>query len=136
MDEADIPHLDRAKAKAALDFHREIAAAVERHNGDPAYVEGGYDLARIVGFKQPTHQSAVRDGDESSSYGRSRAGSGGDGTVPRPSATPLEFADDQGATFSAERHASLQNDDHLLLQLTGVLTGTSSSGAPSRTPSR
>jgi hypothetical protein len=48
---------------------------------------------------------------------------GGDGTVPRPSATPLEFEDDQGATFSAERHASLQNDDHLLLQLAGVLTG-------------
>ncbi len=48
---------------------------------------------------------------------------GGDGTVPRPSATPLEYEDDQGATFSAERHASLQNDDHLLLQLTGVVTG-------------
>ena len=48
---------------------------------------------------------------------------GGDGTVPRPSATPLEYEDDQGATFSAERHASLQNDDHLLLQLAGVLTG-------------
>lgn len=48
---------------------------------------------------------------------------GGDGTVPRPSATPLELEDDQGATFSAERHASLQNDDHLLLQLTGVLSG-------------
>jgi hypothetical protein len=48
---------------------------------------------------------------------------GGDGTVPRPSATPLELEDDKGAAFSAERHASLQNDDHVLLQLTGVLTG-------------
>jgi Lecithin:cholesterol acyltransferase len=124
VDEADVPHLDRAKAKAALDFHREIAAAVEGHKGDPAYVEGGYDLARIVGFKQPTHQSAVRDGDRIKLL-RAIEGQdpGGDGTVPRPSATPLEFADDQGATFSAERHASLQNDDHLLLQLTGVLTG-------------
>jgi hypothetical protein len=44
--------------------------------------------------------------------------------VPRPSATPLEYEHDQGATFSAERHASLQNDDHLLLQLVGVLTGS------------
>ena len=124
VDEVDIPHLERAKAKAALDFHREIAAAVERHNGDPAYVEGGYDLARIVGFKQPTYQSAVRDGDRIKLLPTIEGQDpGGDGTVPRPSATPLEFADDQGATFSAERHASLQNDDHLLLQLTGVLTG-------------
>ena len=124
VDEADIPHLDPVKAKAALDFHREIAAAVEGHQGDPAYADGGYNLARIVGFKQPTQQSAVRDGDRvrllRTIKGRDP---GGDGTVPRPSATPLEFEDDQGATFSAERHASLQNDDHLLLQLTGVLTG-------------
>ena len=76
------------------------------------------------GFKQPTNQSAVRDGDRVKLL-QTIGGEdpGGDGTVPRPSATPLEFEDDQGATFSAERHASLQNDDHLLLQLTGVLTG-------------
>lgn len=124
VDEADIPQLDRAKAKAALDFHREIAAAVESHRADPAYSEHGYDLARIVGFKQPTHQSAVRAGDRVELL-RTIQGDdpGGDGTVPRPSATPLEYEDDQGATFSAERHGSLQNDDHLLLQLTGVLTG-------------
>jgi pimeloyl-ACP methyl ester carboxylesterase len=124
VDEAVIPQLDRAKAKAALDFHREIAAAVERHRGDPAYSERGYELARIVGFKQPTQQSAVRDGDRIKLL-RTIQGHdpGGDGTVPRPSATPLELEDDQGATFSAEKHGSLQNDDHLLLQLAGVLTG-------------
>jgi pimeloyl-ACP methyl ester carboxylesterase len=124
LDEADIPHLDPAKAKAALDFHREIAAAVAAHQGDAAYVEGGYDLARIVGFKQPTQQSALRDGGRVKLL-RTIEGQdpGGDGTVPRPSATPLELEDDQGATFSAEKHASLQNDDHLLLQLAGVLTG-------------
>ena len=124
VDDAAIPNLDRAKAKAALDFHREIAAAVDEHRKDPAYVDGGYELARIVGFKQPTQQSAVRDGDRVKLL-RTIEGEdpGGDGTVPRPSATPLEYQDDQGATFSAERHASLQNDDHLLLQLSGVLTG-------------
>jgi hypothetical protein len=124
VDEADIPNLDRAKAKAALDFHREIAAAVEEHRKDPAYVNSGYKLARIVGFKQPTHQSAVRDGDRVRLL-RTIDGQdpGGDGTVPRPSATPVEYDDDSGATFSPERHASLQNDDHLLLQLAGVLTG-------------
>ena len=124
VDEADIPQLDRAKAKAALDFHREIAAAVEANQGDDEYVNGRYRLGRIVGIEQPTLQSAVRDG------GRLRMlktiggdDPGGDGTVPRPSATPLEYADDQGAAFSAERHASLQNDDNVLLQLTGVITG-------------
>jgi pimeloyl-ACP methyl ester carboxylesterase len=124
VDDADIPNLDRAKAKAGLDFHREIAAAVEEHRADLAYVDHGYNLARIVGFKQPTQQSAVRDGDRVRLMPTIEGQDpGGDGTVPRPSATPLELEDDQGATFSAERHASLQNDDHLLLQLAGVLTG-------------
>lgn len=124
VDEADIPHLDRAKATAALDFHRKIRAAVDANLGDPEYVEGRYGLGRVVGIKQPTLQSAVRDGDRIKLL-RTIGGQdpGGDGTVPRPSATPLEYEDDQGAAYSAERHGSLQNDDHVLLQLTGVLTG-------------
>jgi pimeloyl-ACP methyl ester carboxylesterase len=125
VDEADVPNLDPGKASAALDFHREIAAAVEEHRQDPAYADGGYELARVVGIEQPTKQSAVRDGDRVKLL-RTIGGEdpGGDGTVPRPSATPLEYEDDQGAAFSAERHASLQTDDHVLLQLTGVLTGS------------
>jgi len=124
VDETDIPNLDRPKAKAALDFHREIHSAVDAHLRDQAYVDGRYGLGRIVGIKQPTQQSARRDGNRVQLL-RTIGGDdpGGDGTVPRPSATPLEFEDDQGAAFSAERHASLQNDDHVLLQLTGVLTG-------------
>lgn len=123
VDQGDIPQLDRAKAKAALDFHREIRAAVEAHLEDQAYVDGRYGLGRIVGIKQPTQQSAVRDGDRINLL-RTIGGEdpGGDGTVPRPSATPLEYESDEGAAYSAERHASLQNDDHVLLQLTGVLT--------------
>jgi hypothetical protein len=112
------------RAKAALDFHREIRAAVDAHLEDQAYVDGRYGLGRIVGIKQPTQQSAVRDGDRVKLL-QTIGGEdpGGDGTVPRPSATPVEYEDDQGAAYSAERHASLQNDDHALLQLTGVLTG-------------
>jgi pimeloyl-ACP methyl ester carboxylesterase len=124
VDEAEIPHLDRAKAKAALDFHRKIRDAVDAHLQDQAYMDGRYDLGRIVGINQPTQQSAVRDGDRIR-LSRTIGGQDprGDGTVPRPSATPIEYEDDHGAAFSAERHASLQNDDHCLLQLTGVLTG-------------
>ncbi|MGH3144115.1 MAG: esterase/lipase family protein, partial [Gaiellales bacterium] len=63
VDEVDIPHLDRARTKAALDFHREIRSAVDAHLEDEAYVESRYGLGRIVGIKQPTRQSAVRDGE-------------------------------------------------------------------------
>ncbi len=124
VDAADIPHLDRAKATAALGFHSEIADAVEAHGKEQAYLDGRYEFGRIAGINQPTKQSAVRDGDRLK-FLRTIAGDdpGGDGTVPRPSATPLEYEDDSGATFSAEVHGSLQNDDHLLLQMTGVLTG-------------
>ena len=77
-----------------------------------------------MGIKQPTQQSAVRDGERIKLLNTiGGEDPGGDGTVPRPSATPLEYEDDKGAAYSAERHASLQNDDHALLQLTGVLTG-------------
>ncbi len=125
VDEVDIPHLDRPRTKAALDFHREIRSAVDAHLEDEAYVESRYGLGRIVGIKQPTRQSAVRDGERIKLLNTiGGEDPGGDGTVPRPSATPLEYEDDQGAAYSAEKHASLQNDDHVLLQLTGVLTGT------------
>jgi len=125
VDEVELPHLEAARVKAALGFHREIQAAVEGHRREDAYVEGGYSLGRIVVIKQPTNQSAVRDGERVRLLKTiGGADPGGDGTVPRPSATPLEYEDDKGAAFSAERHASLQNDDHALLQLTGVLTGT------------
>ena len=46
----------------------------------------------------------------------------GDGTVPRPSATPREFERHQNEIYGAERHASLQNDDDVLFQLNGILT--------------
>jgi hypothetical protein len=125
VDEIDIPHLDHAKAVAALDFHREIAAAVEGHLAEESYVEGRYDLGRIIGVKQPTSQLAVRDGDRVTLLNTLGGDDpGGDGTVPRPSATPLEYETDAGAAYSAERHASLQNDDHVLLQLTAVVTGS------------
>jgi pimeloyl-ACP methyl ester carboxylesterase len=124
VDEVDIPHLDRKKAEAALAFHREIRDAVDAHLSDQEYLDGRYDLGRVVGIKQPTNQSAVRDGDRVRLL-KTHGGQdpGGDGTVPRPSATPVELEDDTGAAFSAERHASLQNDPNVLLQLTGVVTG-------------
>ena len=125
VDAIDIPYLDRAKAAEALHFHREIADAVEGHLADESYIEGRYALGRIIEVKQPTSQSGVREGDRVTLLNALGGDDpGADGTVPRPSATTLEYETDAGAAFSAERHASLQNDDHVLLQLTAVGTGS------------
>ncbi|HEV8251053.1 MAG TPA: hypothetical protein VGQ15_13870 [Gaiellaceae bacterium] len=123
VNEAQIPHLDAEKARAALAFHKEIADAVTANMKDPAYSERRYDIRPIVGIEQPTAQSARRDGDKVVLI-RSHAGEdlGGDGTVPRPSAEPPEFERHENVIYAAEKHASLQNDDDVLFQLNGVLT--------------
>ena len=124
-----IPHLDRAKAKAALDFHREIAAAVEATPEGSGVRRRPLRPRPIVGIKQPTQQSAVRDGDRVKLLQRiGGEDPGGDGTVPRPSATRSSSRTTRDATYAAERHASLQNDDHVLLQLTGSSRGSRSTG--------
>jgi pimeloyl-ACP methyl ester carboxylesterase len=123
--EAKIPHLDAAKATAALAFHHEIRDAVKLNMKIPEYRDARYDIRPIVGIEQPTNQSAVRDGDRVKLLrSRGQENVGGDGTVPRPSATPAEFEHHENEIYSPERHASLQNDDDVLFQLRGILTQT------------
>jgi pimeloyl-ACP methyl ester carboxylesterase len=124
VDEATIPHVDREKAKAAAAFHDEIRNAVKAHEQDNEYLEGRYDIRPVVGILQPTSQSARAAGDGVSLL-RSLDGKdgGGDGTVPRVSATPAELDHERNAMFASERHASLQNEDAVLVQLRGVLSG-------------
>ena len=112
--------VDEAKAKAAADFHRDITTGAGGH--DP----GVYDLHSIVGTSQATKQSARWDGDrlviEETKGGTDE---GGDGTVPRVSATPPETDDwtpRYQPMYSADRHASLQNADPVQTQLFGILT--------------
>lgn len=123
VNEAQIPHLDAAKTAAAAAFHQEIRDAVDKNLADPAYADDRYDLRPVVGIEQPTAQSAVRDGERVKLLRRrGKEDAGGDGTVPRPSATPREFERLENAIYSPERHGSLQNDDDVLFQLTGILT--------------
>jgi pimeloyl-ACP methyl ester carboxylesterase len=110
-----IPRIDPARARDALGFHREIEEAVERHKAIPEYVPNRYHIIPVVGVFQPTLQSVRYDG-------RSLIGTrelpdwidagleGGDGTVPRVSATPIELSREYRETFFAERHGSLQNN--------------------------
>lgn len=122
--EAPIPNVDTARAKAARAFHDEIADAVKAHEKDDAYLEGRYDLRPVVGTFQPTMHSARAAGDGVEMLATLEGKDlDGDGTVPRPSATPIELKREAGAMFSAERHASLQNTQPVLVQLAGLLSG-------------
>jgi hypothetical protein len=117
-----IPHVDATKARDALAFHREIEAAVTSNREDAAYGREGYRIYPIVGIAQVTQQSgrAHDDGVEllPSYDGRDY---GGDGTVPRVSATPLEYSDEARDMFAATQHASLQNADAVLTHLDGLI---------------
>jgi pimeloyl-ACP methyl ester carboxylesterase len=123
-----IPHLDLDRVKAADGFHREIERAVEKHLDDDEYMRGRYSIHPVIGTFQPTGQSATRAGDTVEVLRRYRGEDrDGDGTVPRDSATPIELEHEEGAMFAAERHATLQNMDPVLVQLAGVLTGRDTS---------
>ena len=116
--------VDPARAKAALAFYREIKAAAEANAKDAAYQAGAYRTFPIVGVAQPTFQSATLAGGKITLV-RSNKGMdyGGDGTVPRFSATPLDMSDSHREIYVAEQHGSLQDFDPALVNLIGILTG-------------
>jgi hypothetical protein len=122
--ETDIPNIDRNRAEAARAFHEEIRLAVEQHEQDDEYLRDRYGIRPVIGTFQPTAQSAKMHGDGVQlilSYDGEDIG--GDGTVPRVSATPIEIEHEENAMFAAQKHASLQNDDPVLAQLAGILSG-------------
>jgi hypothetical protein len=114
-----IPNIDAGRAAAALAFHHEIRDKVNEH--DDRHGPNRYRIFPVVGTHQPTNQSArLADGRvvvEQVYRGEDKSG---DGTVPRVSATPIEYKGDP--MYAATRHGSLQNDDATLTQLNGNLT--------------
>jgi pimeloyl-ACP methyl ester carboxylesterase len=113
-----IPNVDRAKAADALAFHREIEAAVDAHLRDQAYLDGRYEILPVVGTYQPTnHSGRPRDGGVELLRTIGGQDPDGDSTVPLPSATPIELSNDPREMYVAERHASLQNNDGVLVQM-------------------
>jgi pimeloyl-ACP methyl ester carboxylesterase len=120
-----IPNLDAAKAKSALAFHREIEQAVEANRRLPQYQAEGYQIYPVVGIAQQTNLSArlAGRGVEMMDTYRGEA-LGGDGTVPRVSAVPLELSNSPTSiTYAGTKHGSLQNADAVLQHLSGVLSG-------------
>lgn len=117
-------HVDRARDARA--FHQEIEDAQAANARDAAYVESGYQLVPLAGIEQPTFQSARSAGGKVDLL-RSYKGDdlAGDGTVPRPSATPLEFKQKDNQLFAADMHGSLQNGEGTWTNLKGILTQAS-----------
>jgi pimeloyl-ACP methyl ester carboxylesterase len=117
-----IPGLVPERAKNALAFHRTIREAVDEHADDPAYRDNGYRIKPIAGIFQPTNQSVMlRDGTIEILRTYEGRDEGGDGTVPSVSATPIELSNRDLEIYVRERHASLQNADHSLDQVIGLL---------------
>jgi pimeloyl-ACP methyl ester carboxylesterase len=118
-----LPNVDPARAAAARQFHTEIEEAQAANARQAAYTDGGYAQFPIVGIEQPTYQSVrVRGGTAELLRSYSDRDMGGDGTVPRVSATPIELSDSEREIYAAEMHGSLQNADGALANLHGVLT--------------
>lgn len=117
-----LPGIDPAMSADAFAFHQEIEDAVTRHRQDATYLAEGYTLIPVVGVGQKTEQSAaladnkVTVSRKPPDYFDSRQ-EGGDGTVPRVSAVPIEMSDEYRETFIAERHASLQASPIILHDL-------------------
>ena len=72
-----------------------------------------------VGSDQPTNQSAVIVGDKVELRRDLKGDDDGDSTVPRVSAAIARTQG--GATYTPERHASIQNFDTVLVHLKGVV---------------
>jgi pimeloyl-ACP methyl ester carboxylesterase len=123
--EIDLPNVDRARAAAALAFHRDIERSQAQNAQDPRYHDAGYQITPLVGIFQTTNQSARIAGGEAKLLTTYRGEDlGGDGTVPRVSATPIELSDDPRETYAAATHGALQGYAPLLDHIVGRVTRT------------
>ncbi|MFI7494383.1 hypothetical protein ACH9D2_06645 [Kocuria sp. M4R2S49] len=122
---SQIKNLDVKSVQSARTFHDEIDKAVTANGQLEEYQNSRYRLHSVIGIEHPTMQAAqLQNGKLSMSMTHASGDWGGDGTVPRVAATPLEISDDSAAKFAATRHSSLQNAGDVLTQLRGWVSGT------------
>ncbi len=120
---ADLPGVDQLRAAAALKFHLDIDEAIDRRPTN------AYAIHPVVGILQPTLQSArLHNGSVEMLRAYSGKDNGGDGTVPRVSATPVELSDQGREIYAPDQHGSLQNGIGPLTQLIGLLSARPTSG--------
>jgi pimeloyl-ACP methyl ester carboxylesterase len=120
-----VPNVDAQRAARALAFHDDIRTAVERNFRDTAYAAGRYTIHPIVGTYQTTFQTARFTGGKVEMLQTYPGESfDGDGTVPYPSATPVEPAAltlQHKTVYVAEVHGSLQNSTPMLDHVRGLI---------------
>lgn len=120
-----IPNLLKSKAEDALKFHREIEAA-QKLNAENQDYQNDFVTIPYVGTEQKTYQSAELLNEKLTvswelppNIGNER--NSGDGTVPRLSASPIEFDSNPKLRFFsryiAAKHGSIQNNGSVLLDL-------------------
>jgi hypothetical protein len=111
----DLPNVDNKAVTEALAFHSRIAGSIE--------AKPKYETFAIKGIDQPTSQSALlRNGKIEAMRSYKGEDKSGDGTVPRPSSHPPEWAN-EGPSFASQSHAVLQSTDSILTMIFGILTG-------------
>lgn len=112
--------VDAERVSAAMTLQRELRAQVDARR---ASGQAGYVIHSIVGDYQRTLWSVRANGGVlTTSALRDLEESGGDGTVPKVSAIPHEFLTDRtNVVYFSQSHASLQNDEHVLDHVGGVL---------------
>ena len=115
------PGLDPQRAADALDFHRTIRGRSRSTRTIPSTAITATRSSRSPGSSSPP--PSRRGSRAASSTLRTYEGhdEGGDGTVPSVSATPIELSNKDLEIYVRERHASLQNADHSLDQVIGLM---------------
>lgn len=123
-DLSELGELNMECAHAGIEFHREIERAVEANFKNDLYQSARYQLLPIVGTYQPTFLSALltSDGIKPIETFKGQTILGGDGTVPRLSATPIELSKARFETFVACPHAGLQNSNSVRVQIRSTLS--------------
>ena len=119
-----MPELDAAMVADAMRFHEELRAGAAAHAGT-------YTSHPILARTQPTDTTARITGGRSRRCARSGPTEGdedqkGDGTVPRLSAAPYGVASNSPTLrYVMDKHGALPKNEPALVELGGVLTGTS-----------
>jgi pimeloyl-ACP methyl ester carboxylesterase len=122
-DVTDLPGIDAARAAEGIKFLDGLKEAAAANVATEEYRQHGPLLVPVAGVFQRTNVSALLDGGTLRMMPTLGAQDvAGDGTVPRPSATPHELERQGREVYMAEAHSKLQNWDPTIVQIEGAIT--------------
>lgn len=122
-----LSNIDQKRVASAQKFHDEISKAIDKNMLIDDYVSRGYNLIPIVGISQKTLQMAnlTSGGKLDFFYEFENGYNDGDGTVPRPSATPYDLEGKQTEIFVCQKHSTLQNANSTIDKVKGIMSDES-----------